>query len=178
MNTKSKVIVVTGKKDIGKTTLIKKIFLKFKKKCFIIGFCEIKTPSSEKYFIENLVTSEKFKWAEREKYPSKNSKCTYRFFQENLSMIHDSIIKDMEVTKDFVFIFDEYGRLENKYEGLYTLFKELAIKSKVLIIVVQKSILNEFIKKNFNFFEEYRIFDLNDMIDDCKELLSLLRSWI
>jgi nucleoside-triphosphatase THEP1 len=161
-----KIVVITGEKNIGKTTFIKKLYTALLKLDLEVnGFREIKTCDLLNYEIENLKTGERFLWAQRNQNSTNllNSfKTKYNYNTSNLDNILNSLKKNVLESKEKdIFIFDEFGKIEIKGSGLLKIFEFFFKKYNCLIIVVQKSVLQEFSNKYNEDFSQKLLIELD-----------------
>ncbi len=153
-------IILTGEIGEGKTSAL----LNFTKQNPAIGILTLQI-KGKRYFL-NIKTGEKH-LAEAD---SQNEKTNLKvgnfiFEKEAFSWARESILKEALNSK-LPIIIDEYGHLELKNKGFEPLLNKLVQminnKKRILIVVVRKSLINDFIKK-FNLVE-WKVINFNDGI--------------
>jgi len=160
MNLKPFLIVITGEKNIGKTSFIEEFYKILScERIPAAGICEIKSDDLNGYFIKNLFSGEKFRWAD--KVSCEPGKVPFRFYSENLEMIIESFAKSLKTVEgNNILFFDEYGKMEKAGKGLIEVFKRFMLSSKISIVVVQKAILEYFLSEYDSHFEKKIIINL------------------
>jgi nucleoside-triphosphatase THEP1 len=143
-------IILTGEIGEGKTTAL----LNFTKQNPAVGILTLKI-KGKRYFI-NIKTGEKHLVESNGKNKKTNLKVgNFTFNKEAFSWARKSILTEAHECNEPIII-DEYGHLELKDKGFEPLLKQLVKiirnEKRVLIIVVRKSLVNDFVKK-FDFLE-------------------------
>ena len=154
MNETPSIIIISGERDTGKTSFVETLYQGLNgMSCQVAGICEIKTDDLNGYFIKNLSDGQKFKWAE--KISGKCKEIPYKFYSENVEKISELLKNSINDSPgEFILIFDEFGRLELRGEGLLPVFSRFILNAKVSVVVVQKVILKEFIFRYSSCFGE------------------------
>lgn len=145
-----KTVVITGKKNSGKTFLLNQIveFLKQQKISYdgIISIPVI--DNGIKIGFDSLrLADEKLSLLCRKDYISSLSTTYYSFNTETFSAAND-ILKRLRLKKTEILIIDEIGTLEIRDEGwAYLLTNTINIFSGILIITLRKNLIFKLIEK-------------------------------
>ena len=183
MTAKTKLLVFTGKKNIGKTTFIKQVYGNFSEMGFKInGFIETKTDDFKNYEIENINTQERFPWATKSFMNNKkiDNNTSYDFHTDKLDSIFSSLINSLHNNeKRDIFIFDEFGKMEMRGYGLIKIFDYFSNSHKYLFIVVQESIVDEFLKKYKDKFYDSALIKIDfNLIQSSSDIIREIKAYL
>ncbi|HDM23159.1 MAG TPA: hypothetical protein ENG20_05190 [Methanomicrobia archaeon] len=132
------IIVITGEKHVGKTTVLKKIIENLGKDIFGV----ISESFNDGFWVEDLNTKEKRVLASKNKIGFKLR--GYYFDPEVIKFVKKALERKGEIL-----VYDEIGYLE--MNGFIDVFKYLKKNS---IVIVRKDILKDVLKK----MDEYKVF--------------------
>ncbi|MEA1993034.1 MAG: nucleoside-triphosphatase [Euryarchaeota archaeon] len=135
-------IVITGKKHVGKTTVLKKVLSGLKKDVYGI----ISESIEDGYRVEDLKTGEKRILASKKKIGFKLK--GYYFDPKALTFIEKALSR-----KGDILIYDEIGHLETR--GIIDISPHLRDNA---IVIVRKDKLDKFLRK----VENYKVFTVTE----------------
>jgi len=153
------ILIITGEKRIGKTTILKKIIKNLEKDIFGV----ISESFEDGFLVEDLKTKEKKVLASKNKIGFKLR--GYYFDPEVIKFVEKALKREGEIL-----VYDEIGYLEMR--GFLDIFKYLKKNS---IMIVRKDILKDVLKKieNYKVFtatKENRNFTANKILELCNNV--------
>ncbi len=173
-----KIVIITGAKTQGKTTLLQQVADKAERNWSVEGFyCPTaqkrqyrSKKSAARYNIKMINEKSSYLWAT---YKNGGG---YNFDFENLKTVTEKIINRLKDNRIDIFMMDDIGFLELKRHGFHNLLT-IALKSNIatLILTVKKSAIEK-IKDRYQL-KDCRIIDLDESetVDAQKEVFKILK---
>jgi len=138
-----KALIITGSKNSGKTTLLKKIFVELKNRnknvSGILSVAVIKDGYKKEYYIHDLHSGRKEKLCSVENTGSTVTAGRFGFYVEGLN----SGLQALSLISDFIFI-DEIGLLEVKGQGWASALDDFVDENdSVFVLGIRKDIVKK-----------------------------------
>jgi nucleoside-triphosphatase THEP1 len=136
------IMILTGEKGCGKTSLINDLLLRYKIR--VQGFLSLKeVHDKEVTGISLLILPERkmFPMATTSPIITTEKTSSFYFYPKAFALVNRHF---HHITKDLPFIFDEFGFLEMHQKGHFPVFERLIKAKHKTLVVVRKTLANEF----------------------------------